>query len=291
MILISFGLLFSLPSTAQEKKPPLPPEGATIQRDIIYATPDGTELGIDLYLPATKSEDLLPVVIWVHGGGWKNGSKNNCKAAFLAPNGFAVASINYRLTDVAQWPAQINDCYAAVRWLRQNAELYGLNPDRIGAFGSSAGGHLAALMGTRNAGAESVSSRVQAVCDWFGPADLLTMPPNVISENRTYEEVSRSNGALLLGETVMDVPDLAKNASALYQTSSDDPPFLIMHGSEDHAVPLAQSIQFYAALKEVGVDAKLYVVEGAGHGGSEFKSPEVESEVLAFFERTLKRRG
>lgn len=287
---ILFGLLFSLPTAAQQKKPTPPPEGATVQRDIIFATHDGTELGLDLYVPTTKSEDLLPVVIWVHGGGWKNGSKNNCKAAFLAPNGFAVASITYRLTNVAQWPAQIEDCYAAVRWLRQNAELYGLDPDRFGAFGSSAGGHLVALMGTRNAGSESVSSRVQAVCDWFGPADLLTMPPNVISEDRSYEEVSRSNGALLLGETVMDVPDLAKDASALYQTSSDDPPFLIMHGSEDPGVPLAQSIQFCDALKEVGVDAKLYVVEGAGHGGSEFKSPEVASEVLAFFERTLKHR-
>ncbi len=286
------SLILAFPAAAQQKKKKLapPPEGAIAQRDIVYATHDGIELALDLYLPSAKAEDPLPVVIWVHGGGWKNGSKNNCKAAFLAPKGFAVASISYRLTDVAQWPGQINDCYAAVRWLRQNAEMYGLDPDRIGAFGSSAGGHLVALMGTRSAGEESVSSRVQAVCDWFGPADLLTMPPNVVREDWTYEQVSQSNGALLLGTPIPDAPDLAKDASALYQISSDDPPFLIMHGSEDPGVPLAQSIRFHSALKEAAVDAELYVVEGAGHGGPEFKSPEVEGKVLAFFERTLKRR-
>ena len=168
--------------------------------------------------------------------------------------------------------------------------MYGLNTDRIGTFGSSAGGHLVALMGTRNAGEESVSSRVQAVCDWFDPADLLTMPPNVVREGWSYEQVSKSNGALLLGTPVPNAPDLAKDGSALYQVSSDDPPFLIMHGSEDPGVPLAQSIRFHSALKEVGVDAELFVVEGAGHGGPEFKSEEVEGRVLEFFERTLKRR-
>lgn len=286
------SLILAFPVAAQQKKKKLvsPPEGATAQRDIVYATHSGIELTLDLYLPAAKAENPIPVIIWVHGGGWKNGSKNNCKAAFLAPKGFAVASISYRLTDAAQWPGQINDCYAAVRWLRQNANMYGLDPDRIGAFGSSAGGHLVALMGTRSAGEESVSSRVQAVCDWFGPADLLTMPPNVVREGWSYEQVSQSNGALLLGAPVPDSPDLAKDASALYQISSDDPPFLIMHGSEDPGVPLAQSIRFHNALKKVGVDAELFVVEGAGHGGPEFKSEEVEAKVLEFFERTLKRR-
>jgi dipeptidyl aminopeptidase/acylaminoacyl peptidase len=115
------------------------------------------------------------------------------------------------------------------------------------------------------------------------------MPYNVVSEDRTYEEVSGSNGALLLGSPVPDVPDLARDASALHQISPDDPPFLIMHGSEDPGVPLSQSIRFHQALKEAGVDAELYVVEGAGHGGPEFKSAEVEGKVLEFFERTLKK--
>ena len=168
--------------------------------------------------------------------------------------------------------------------------MYGLNPNRIGAFGSSAGGHLVALMGTRNAGEESVNSRVHAVCDWFSPADPLTMPPNVVKEGWSYEQVSKSNGALLLGTPIPDAPDLAKDASALYQISSDDPPFLIMHGSEDPGMPLAQSIRFHTALKKVGVDAELFVVEGGGQGGPEFKSEEVEGKVLELFERTLKKR-
>lgn len=279
-------LLFPVFSNAQ-KKPKGPPEGTTVERDIVYATHHGVALKLDLYLPDPKPETALPVVIWVHGGGWLNGSKDNCKASFLAQRGFAVASIGYRLTDAARWPGQIEDCYAAVRWLRSNADVYGLDGGHIGAMGGSAGGHLAALMGTRPAGSEKVSSRVQAVCDWYGPADLLTMPPNMVSEKRTLEQVSQSNGAKLLGATVMDVPELAKDASALYQVSADDPPFLIMHGSEDPGVPVAQSERFHAALEKAGVESELVIVEGAGHGGKEFMADEVTGKVTGFFKRTL----
>tara|TARA_R110002096_G_scaffold23303_4_gene74240 strand:- start:220 stop:1143 length:924 start_codon:yes stop_codon:yes gene_type:complete len=272
----------------KKKKPAAVPEGVTVKKDIVYATHDGIELGLDLYLPKEKSAQPLPVVMWIHGGGWLNGSKDKCKASFLATRGFAVASIAYRLTDAAQWPGQINDCYAAVRWLREHADDYGLDGNNIGAFGSSAGGHLVALMGTRSAGEESTNSRVQAVCDWFGPADLLTMPPNVVSEERTLEQVSQSNGAKLLGATVRDVPELAKDASALYQISNDDPPFLIMHGSDDPGVPIDQSIRFHQALNEAGVDAEFFIVEGAGHGGPEFGTSEVQDKVADFFARCLK---
>ncbi len=153
-----------------------------------------------------------------------------------------MVSINYRLTDVAQWPAQIDDCREAVRWARRNAAVFGLDPNRIGAWGSSAGGHLVALMGTlpypEN---ESISSRVSVVCDWYGPTELLTMPPNNVGNGRTEEDVANSNGAKLLGCTVKDCPDLAKQASAHDNVSSDDAAFLIMHGDEDPGVPLQQS--------------------------------------------------
>tara|TARA_R110000850_G_scaffold9033_18_gene33365 strand:- start:2629 stop:3501 length:873 start_codon:yes stop_codon:yes gene_type:complete len=290
MALTLLSLLCSPLTDAQQgkKKQTGPPEGSTVQKNIVFATHDGIDLALDLYLPVEKSDKPLPVVIWVHGGGWLNGSKDKCKAAFLAPRGFAVASISYRLTDVAQWPGQINDCYAAVRWLRENAGDYGLDADHIGSFGSSAGGHLVALMGTRLAGEETVSSRVQAVCDWFGPADLLTMPPNVVSETRSLEAVSQSNGAKLLGATVRDIPEKAKDASALYQVTSDDPPFLIMHGSEDPGVPIDQSIRLNQALSHAGVDSELFIVEGAGHGGPEFSTDEVQTKVADFFARTLK---
>ena len=156
----------------------------TTLTDIEFAKPEGHSLKLDLYLPSSSSE-ASPVVVFIHGGGWKNGSKDRAKklAGWLVESGFAVAGISYRLTDVAGWPAQINDCYTAIRWLRENAQEYSLDSMNIGVWGTSAGGHLAVLLGTRPfSGEETVSSRVQAVCDWFGPSDLLSMPPNNFSE-------------------------------------------------------------------------------------------------------------
>lgn len=263
----------------------------TVLKDIEYARPNGYSLLLDLYLPERAQDEGAPVVVWVHGGGWKNGSKEKPKAAWLAEEGYAVVSINYRLTAVAQWPAQIDDCREAVRWARRNASVFGFDLDRIGTWGSSAGGHLVALMGTlpypEN---ESVSSRVQAVCDWFGPTELLTMPPNNVGEGRTEEDVANSNGAKLLGCTVKDCPELARQASAYDNVSKDDAPFLIMHGDEDPGVPIQQSIQFYERLRKTGVPVQYEVVEGAGHGGKLFDTPEVKATVRAFFDQYLKRR-
>ena len=279
----------SAQETPKKKKPPPVPEGAEVIRDLEYAVHDGVSLQLDLYRPTDRSADTsLPVVVWVHGGGWKNGSRTRCKAAWLAPQGFAVASISYRLTDVARWPGQIDDCYAAVRWLRDNAATYDLDPDHIGAWGSSAGGHLVALMGTRKyPGEESTSSQVQAVCDWFGPSELLTMPPNNVSETRTLEQVAQSNGAKLLGATVRDVPEKAKDASALDQVTSESAPFLIMHGSADPGVPLEQSTKLHQKLTKAGVPSQLHVLEGAGHGGKEFEAEEIRALILDFFREHL----
>jgi acetyl esterase/lipase len=265
-------------------------ESANIIREIEFAKPDGHSLLLDLYLPAERSEPV-PVVVFVHGGGWKNGSRKSGEktAAWLTEHGIAVASIDYRLTDVAQWPAQINDCYAAVRWVRDHADKYGLDGDHIGAWGTSAGGHLVALMGTRTfPGEEATSSRVQAVCDWFGPSELMTMPPNNVGNGRTAEDVANSNGAKLLGATVREVPKLAADASGIDHVTSDDPPFLIMHGDKDPGVPLEQSQKLHARLVNVGVDSRLHVVEGAGHGGKQFSTEESRSLVSRFFKRTLK---
>lgn len=276
----------------QDKKKRWIPAGVKVTRDITFSTPDGIDgkpLLLDLYLPEKKTAASLPVVIWVHGGGWKNGSKDRCPAMYLAQHGFAVVSINYRLLDEAQWPAQIDDCYAAVRWVRRNAGEYHLDADHIGAWGSSAGGHLVALMGTRSyPGQEKVSSRVQAVCDWFGPSELLTMPPNTLGNGRSEEDVAKSNGAKLLGQTVYKVPKLAKDASALDNVSADDAPFLIMHGSEDPGVPLEQSQKLHAALQKAGVETNLKIIEGAGHGGKLFQTGAVKQAVIDFFNKELK---
>lgn len=129
----------------------------------------------------------------------------------------------------------------------------------------------------------------QAVCDWYGPSDLLTMPPNVVSEKRTRTQVAQSNGAKLLGSPVPDVPDLARQASALYQVSADDPPFLIMHGEKDARVPLEQSRRLHDRLTEAGVSSTLEIVPGAGHGGKEFRTSEVQSTVREFFQQQLQQ--
>jgi acetyl esterase/lipase len=256
-------------------------------KDLEYARAGDKRLLLDLYRPEGASEPL-PVVMWVHGGGWKNGSKNRCPATWLVEHGFAVASINYRLTQEAQWPAQIDDCRAAVRWLRQNADKYGLDGNHIAAWGGSAGGHLVALLGTLAPPAdETTPSRVQAVCDWYGPSDLLTMPPNVLGNGRSLEDIANSNGAKLLGGTVRDRHELARQASALYQVSSNDPPFLIMHGEKDPGVPVEQSQRLHEKLTAAGVSSSLHIIPGAGHGGKEFQSPEVRKIVLKFFKGRL----
>jgi acetyl esterase/lipase len=255
-----------------------------------YARPEGIPLTLDLYRPEVSFGEL-PLVIFVHGGGWKNGDKTVGlkKAAWLTEHGFAVASIDFRQTDEAGWPAQINDCYAAVRWLRENGKKLGLATEHIGAAGTSSGGHLVALMGTRAYPEnESTSSRVQAVLDWFGPADLLTMPPNNVGNGRTAEDVANSNGANLLRATVREVPELAKDASALYQASADDAAFLIMHGDADDGVPVDQSERLHAALTEAAAESELIIFAGAGHGGKAFETAEARASVVRFFNQYLR---
>lgn len=290
-LILSSTLLADQPAKKPRKKQPATPTGVIVDRDITYIeTKQGPEK-LDIYRPA-EFKGRLPTIIFVHGGGWKAGDKKSAlrAAAWIVDDGYAVVSINYRLLDVAQWPAQINDCYAAVRWVRDHADEYGFDPERVAAWGTSAGGHLVALMGTRPCpDKEATSSRVQAVCDWFGPADLLTMPPNTVSETRTFEQVSKSNGARLLGAAVPTIPERAKDASALYHVTPDDAPTLIMHGSKDPGVPVDQSRRLANAFAQAGVEHQFHIVEGAGHGGPEFATEKSRAVVRGFFSRILKK--
>jgi acetyl esterase/lipase len=283
---VNWGLLAQNPAKKNQSQLP---QGVEVLKDIEYAKHAGISLKLDLYLPE-EIKGNVPVIVYVHGGGWKNGSKSSGKrGAWIVPHGFALVCINYRLTDSGQWPDQINDCYEAVRWVRKNSKRYGLNAERIGCWGTSAGAHLAALMGTRTyPGRERVSSRVQATADWFGPSELLTMPPNNVGNGRTEEDVAKSNGAKLLGATVKDVPEIAKDASALDNVSKDDSPFLIMHGTADPGVPIIQSEKLHAALTAVGVPSTFVQLKGAKHGGPEFLTPESNKIFLEFFTQHLK---
>ena len=262
------------------------PEGVELIRDLEYGQAKGISLKLDLYRPSVRPSAPMPLVIWVHGGGWSKGSKANCPAVWLAAKGYAVASLDFRLLPDHSWPAQIEDPVAALRWLRKESGKYGYDAERSAAMGGSSGGHVVALWGTLTLPPED---KVKAVVDWYGPTDLLTMPPNVLSEKRTRAELAKANGALLLGGIVMDQPEKAKAVSALHQVTKDDVPFLIMHGTADTSVPVDQSERLHAALKAAGVESTLKLLPGAGHGGKEFDSAESHTVIQEFLDRHLKR--
>jgi arylsulfatase A-like enzyme/dienelactone hydrolase len=265
------------------------PESTRVLRDLEYV-PDGHERQrLDLYVPANATN--LPLIVWVHGGAWLGGSKERPPALPFLKDGYAVASINYRLSQHATFPAQLEDCKAAIRWLRANAGKYGIDPDRIGVWGSSAGGHLVALLGCTGdvvdfdkGGNLDVSSRVQAVCDFFGPSDFLQMSkmPSDIDH-----DAPDSPEAKLIGGAVHENKDKAAQANPITYVSRDDPPFLILHGDQDRTVPINQSELLHDALRKAGVDSTFHVVKGAGHG---FGGPEIQEMVRSFFAKHLKGR-
>ncbi|MES2696629.1 MAG: alpha/beta hydrolase fold domain-containing protein, partial [Verrucomicrobiota bacterium] len=212
------------------------PAGVKRVSNVEYVKRDTGGLLLDLYLPVQAPAKPLPVVIWIHGGGWKNGTKENCPLTWLTPEGYAVVSLGYRLSWLAKWPAQIDDARAAVRWLRTNAEKYGLDPQRIAVAGGSSGANLAGILGTLTPPAdEKPSSRVGAVIDFYGASDVFTLPPNVPGPG---VDLAASNATKLLGFIPRDRPEEAKQMSTLYQVSKDDPPFLILQGEKDTQVPL-----------------------------------------------------
>lgn len=253
--------------------------------DIPYVQDGGKSRSLDIRLPVGAENapvtKRFPLVVFIHGGGWSAGDKGAGPFRPLLREGFAVASINYRLSGEAIWPAQVHDCKAAIRWLRANGAQYHLDTKKIGVWGTSAGGHLVALLGTTN-GVKSLegnegnlkeSSSVQAVCDWFGPADFVRL----LNKDKPPAAVVK-----LLGGTD---PDLAKAASPMTYVNKKTPPFLIIHGDQDPLVPLAQSQSFADALKKAGVDCTLRVVDGAGHGKG--FTPAESDAVVDFFKKQL----
>jgi len=275
------------------------PGPAQAERDIVYATVGGRDLLLDLYRPE-KAAKPLPVILWVHGGGWRKGSKNSInRVGGILSRGYALVSVDYRLSGEAIFPAQIEDCKAAVRWVRANAHRYGLDPDRIGAWGSSAGGHLVALLGTTGDvkqfdahGANlDQSSRVQAVCDWFGPTDFLRM--NDFPGGMDHDGPD-SPESLVIGGPIQENKDKVARANPITYVTSDDPPFLIMHGDNDQSVPYNQSELLYDALKKAGVEVTLYRVKGGGHGfrdATEDSSTDLFEMAARFFDKHLKKAG
>jgi acetyl esterase/lipase len=299
LILLSVGAMAQQPAAsdramrAGDRLVPALPKDTQKLRDLPYVTNGHERQKLDLYLPPGATNPL-PLIIWVHGGAWKGGSKDNCPALRYLQSGYAVASINYRLSQHAIFPAQIEDCKAAIRWLRTHAKEYQLDPNRFAAWGSSAGGHLVALLGTSGdvksfeVGENlAFSSRVQAVVDFFGPTDFTQMSKYAPANGPFDHDAADSPESLLIGGAIQQNKDKAAKASPLSYVSQDDPPFLIMHGDKDNLVPYQQSELLRDALQKAGVPVTLKIIEGAGHG---FGGPEITRQVTEFFETQLRSK-
>lgn len=270
------------------------PAGVEQKRDIVYATVGERKLHLDLYY-RPQSKQPLPLVIWIHGGGWRSGSKQNPRHALtLLDHGFAVASVEYRLSGEAIFPAAIEDCKAAISFLRQNAAAFRVDSRRFGAWGSSAGGHLVALLGTTNdvddfnthAVCRRASPSVQAVCNWFGPTDFLRM--NDFPGKIDHDDAKSPESLFIGGPIQQHKPQVAR-ANPIRFVSTGDPPMLLMHGESDQLVPYNQSELLHAELVKQRVDSTLYRVKGGDHGfrGAEDSVESLQRKVAAFFRRTL----
>ena len=265
-----------------------------VLRDVVYETVGKRKLPLDLYLP--RSEKPMPLVIWIHGGGWQGGTKKSAGAAgAMVGRGYAVASVEYRLSGEAIFPAAIEDCKAAVSYLRLNAKKYNLDPDKFGVWGSSAGGHLVALLGTTNdvkdfdthPVTKEASSAVQAVCDWFGPTDFLRMND---FKGRIDHDGADSPESRFIGGPIQENKAKVQRANPITYISDSDPPFLITHGAVDQAVPYNQSVLLHTALKKAGVQSTLDRVAKGDHGfrGADISREELTKRGMDFFDSVFR---
>jgi acetyl esterase/lipase len=296
-----------LPPPAHTAPLPAPrpgPDGIQVLTGVPYAAIPGIRpLELDLHLPAGAGPH--PVVLFLHGGGWRLGSRHSGGPAFpgstlfqrVAQAGIAVASADYRLTGEATWPAQLHDAKAAVRWLRARAHELGIDPHRIAAWGESAGGHLAALLGLTtddetlegDLGVTGPSSAVSAVAAWYAPSDLLGIAADTGAD--PLDRATRE--AQLLGAPAPALPEAAAQASPVTYASSAAPPFLLLHGETDRFIPSVQSERLHAALVRAGAEAELVVYSGADHMwlGSPDAAADARNRTIAFLRHHLTPEG
>ncbi len=285
------------PAPAKSPAPTAPTLSGSIyiQHDVVYGKGGNVDLLADIAWPKV-AKGPLPAIIHIHGGGWTGGNRFwDGGLQHFAKSGYFAATIEYRLDKVAKWPAQIQDCKCAVRWLRANAAKYNVDPNRIGVMGESAGGHLVACLGTMagekefegDGGWPGVSSAVQAVVDFYGPTDFVT--PDIYSEQAKFLTLG------LFGVPRDQNPALWKSGSPVFYVAAGDPPMLMVHGDADQLVPIAQSQVFAAALTKAGVPNQLIVVHNGGHGLGALPGtktdptggPVIKQNVLDFFAKNL----
>ena len=284
------------PATGVAPSPSVEPSGPGSESDETVETVPATAKDVtykgtqrlDLY--AGKGSGPRPLIVWVHGGGWQSGDKSQCLPVRLGfpDRGYSVACVNYRLSAVAPFPAQIEDVRDAIAFLRTNAAHFGVDARRFVAWGSSAGGHLVALAGTTSGSTaftpDAAGSTVQAVVDYFGPIDLVALATTPGYTSHANADSAESN---LLGGPVLEQTEAARRANPVTYVDHGDPPCLIVHGSADPVVPPPQSQLFHDALQAAGVPVELRVIPGAKHGGPEFSAPDTVDLVLTFLSTHL----
>ncbi len=271
---------------------PLAADNHRVFNDVEYATVDGMALRLDLHLVESRQ---APLIVWVHGGAWRGGSKSDMPLGRLMDAGYSIASVDYRLSTVAPFPAMIHDIKAAIRFLRFSAAHYGYDAGRLAVAGASAGGHLAALVGVTNGVKElegkvgehlDQSSDVQATMSLFGASNLMT----ILSQSKPQGLKMRVPALqLLLDGQPTDKPELAKLGSPVNHIDAKDPPLLILHGDADPQMPPEQALELAAACKKAGVPAQLEILPGAVHGGKVFYDETRTALMKAFLDKALRQ--
>jgi acetyl esterase/lipase len=294
--LISSSVLFLISSvlTACAQNPP--PQGFIALRDVDYAGTGNARQKLDLYLPEKRPDKPLPLIVYVHGGGWEMGDKSDTGLLFqlIEKGGYAGASLGYRLSQEAHWPAQIHDVKAALRWLAANAEKHGIDATRIGLAGISAGGQLVSLLGTSQGvvelegeigTAKGTTPKIRCVANFCGPANFLTFAGkgSAIDPEEPRTAITR-----LFGGPLSQHQAVARMASPVTHISGDDPPFLHIHGTADTLVPYAQAEEFDATLEKAGVSSTLLTGKEAPHV---FFSADLLHKMQTFFDKHLRGKA
>jgi acetyl esterase/lipase len=293
-LLVSMTVAFASPpqqagatAPSSASAPQSAPAADTFQENVTYATVNGTVLHLDVYEPPERGHQTRPAVVLIHGGAWTSFDKSTMSGMgrFLSHSGFVAFAVDYRLFNGAEnrWPAQLDDVQRAVRWVRANAAKYGVNPDRIGAFGHSAGAQLAALLGMEDTrdnsdpGLAKYSSKVQAVVDVSGPADFTT----------DHDADRDAFLTSFLGADYEKHPELWREASPVFHVAKTDAPFLIVHGTQDQDVPISQSQELYDKLHSTGVPVSLIKVGDVHTFQTQEARHRMVTETLEFFNRYL----
>jgi acetyl esterase/lipase len=269
--------LFTASALAAQSTPP--PSRA----DVVYGTADGKDLLLDIYMP--PGVERPPLVVWIHGGAWRNGTKAQVPAIFVE-NGFATASLDFRQSTEARFPAAVHDIKAAIRFLRANADRYGYAVDRVAVAGSSSGAHYAALVGV-TAGERALEGDIGDHLDQSSRVEAIV---TILEQSTPFGLGVREPALeLLLGSLPDADQELAELASPVFHVDSGDPPLLLLHGDQDPQMPINQAHELEGAYGKLGLDVTFHVVHGAAHGGSAFYESHARDEALAFLRRTLGR--